>query len=119
MVDDRLNEEDEAKHVLSELHNLGVDHADFDSKFDSLAESVRAHADREEQKEFAQLRENVPEERLGSMAGAVRTAEAIAPTRPHPMAGESAAANVLAGPPAALFDRVRDAVRDWNKSGSG
>ncbi|WP_228782529.1 hypothetical protein [Nocardia abscessus] len=42
------------------------------------------------------------------MAGSVRAAEAVAPTRPHPHAGESAAANLLAGPPLALFDRARD-----------
>jgi hypothetical protein len=50
------------------------------------------------------------------MAGVVRAAEAAAPTRPHPAAGESAVANVMAGPPLALFDRVRDAVRDWSTS---
>jgi hypothetical protein len=48
------------------------------------------------------------------MAGAVRAAEAAAPTRPHPAAGESAAANALAGPPLAVFDRIRDAVRGWS-----
>jgi hypothetical protein len=46
------------------------------------------------------------------MAGLVRAAEAAAPTRPHPAAGESAAANMIMGPPLALFDRIRDAVRD-------
>jgi hypothetical protein len=40
----------------------------------------------------------------------------VAPTRPHPTAGESATANLIAGPPAALFDRMRDAVRDWRQS---
>ncbi len=60
MVDDRLNEEDETKHVLSELHKLGVDHADFDSKFDSLADSVRAQADRQEHEEFAHRAAGAP-----------------------------------------------------------
>ncbi|WP_342213141.1 hypothetical protein [Nocardia otitidiscaviarum] len=49
----------------------------------------------------------------------MRVAEATAPTRPHPGAGESALANFVVGPPLALIDRVRDAVRDWRrKSGS-
>ncbi|MEV7805489.1 hypothetical protein AB0O28_21325 [Microbispora sp. NPDC088329] len=53
------------------------------------------------------------------MAGAVRAAEAISPTRPHPGAGESATANMLAGPPVAVFDKIRDAVRDWRQSNKG
>jgi hypothetical protein len=48
----------------------------------------------------------------------VRVAEATAPTRPHPHAGESAAANLVAGPPLAVFDRVRDKARDWRQSHS-
>ncbi|MDG4786056.1 hypothetical protein O7626_08975 [Micromonospora sp. WMMD1102] len=45
--------------------------------------------------------------------------EAMAPTRPHPHTGESAQANLLAGPPLALFDRMRDAVRDWRERQKG
>ena len=62
------------------------------------------------------LRENLPADRLSRMAGALKAAEATAPTRPHPGAGESAMANLLVGPPAAVFDRTRDAVRDWRQS---
>jgi hypothetical protein len=50
------------------------------------------------------------------MAGALQAAEVAAPTRPHPKSGESGIANLLAGPPLALFDRARDAVRDWRQS---
>lgn len=69
------------------------------------------HATHEEQDEFRYLREN----ELIDMAGALQAAEATAPTRPHPHAGESAPANMLAGPPMAMFDRFRDAVRDWRQ----
>ncbi|MEA5363196.1 hypothetical protein VA596_26945 [Amycolatopsis sp., V23-08] len=49
-------------------------------------------------------------ERLRAMAVTVRLAEAVAPTRPH--AGvESAKANLLLGPPVAIMDRARDAIR--------
>ncbi|MEU6645336.1 hemerythrin domain-containing protein [Saccharomonospora sp. NPDC046836] len=118
VVEARLHEESEAKQALAELHDLGVDHRDFDTKLAELARDVTGHANREEQEEFAQLRAKLPEDRLRQMAGAVRVAEAIAPTRPHPAAGESAVANILAGPPIAVFDRVRDAVRDWTRSNS-
>ncbi|MER6631468.1 hypothetical protein ABT301_25150 [Streptomyces sp. NPDC000987] len=44
------------------------------------------------------------------MAAAVRAAEAMAATRPHPGTG-SAAKNLTLGTLAAVVDRARDAVR--------
>jgi hemerythrin superfamily protein len=122
IVNSRLQEEDEAKRALAELYDMGVDHPDFNGKLTALAEAVTRHADREEAEEFPRLREKVPEEQLRRMAGAMRAAETRAPTRPHPAVGESASANLLAGPPLAVFDRVRDKVRDWretNRMGAG
>jgi hemerythrin superfamily protein len=116
VVDERLEEEDEAKHALAELYDLGVDHPEFNSKVSTLAQAVTQHAMREESEEFLRLRQTLEPDQLRRMAGALQAAEATAPTRPHPHAGESAAANLLAGPPLAIFDRVRDAVRDWSKS---
>ncbi|MEV6101813.1 hemerythrin domain-containing protein [Nocardia sp. NPDC051981] len=113
VIDDRLHEEDEAKHVLAELYELGVTHDQFAGKFRDFAGSVIEHAELEEKEEFAQLRRSLSERDSTRLATAVRVAEAVAPTRPHPQAGESATANVVFGPPLALFDRVRDAVRDW------
>lgn len=119
MVDTRLREEDEAKHALAALHDLGVEHPEFDRQFGALAAAVIRHAEREEAEEFPRLRENIPAEQLRRMTGAVQAAEATAPTRPHPKVGTSATANLLAGPPLAVFDRVRDTVRDWRESGRG
>jgi hemerythrin superfamily protein len=116
VVDSRLQEEHEAKQALSDLYDLGVDHPEFDTRLTVLAEAVITHATHEENDEFRYLRQNVPADKLRRMAGALKTAEATAPTRPHPGAGESAAANLLAGPPVAVFDRIRDAVRDWSRS---
>ncbi len=113
VVASRLQEEDEAKHVLAQLYDMGVDDPRFDTEFARFAQSVVDHATHEEQDEFRYLRQNLPEDKLRKMAGAVEAAEKTAPTRPHPNAGESMAANLVAGPPAALFDRMRDAVRDW------
>ncbi|PZG02719.1 hypothetical protein [Micromonospora deserti] len=65
------------------------------------------HATRDERYEFSYLRASVDADRLRVMAIAVRAAEAMAPTRPHPGA-ESATADLLLGPPLAIYDRVRD-----------
>ncbi|WP_062992849.1 hemerythrin domain-containing protein [Nocardia anaemiae] len=119
VVDSRLHEEEEAKHVLVELYDMGVQHADFDTKFRSFAESVIEHADMEEKEEFDQLRQEISANESAVLADVVRVAEAVAPTRPHPEAGESALANIVAGPPLALFDRIRDAVRDWRRKTEG
>jgi hypothetical protein len=119
VVESRLQEEHEAKQALTELYDLGVDHSEFDVKLAALAEAVVAHATHEENDEFGFLRQNLPADQLRRMAGALRAAEATAPTRPHPGTGESATANLLAGPPIAVFDRIRDAVRDWNRSDDG
>jgi hemerythrin superfamily protein len=113
IVDSRLEEEDQAKHALADLYDLGVDHPEFDNRLKMLASEVIRHATNEEKEEFSRLRDVFKPAELRKMAGAVKAAEAMAPTRPHPMAGESAAANLLAGPPLAVFDRARDAMRDW------
>jgi hemerythrin superfamily protein len=116
VVEARLHEEDEAKHELSELYDLGTDDPEFDRRFAKFERAVVAHATHEEKEEFPRLRRETDPDRLRAMAGAVRAAEAISPTRPHPQAGESAMANIMLGPPVAVFDKMRDAVRDWRQS---
>jgi hemerythrin superfamily protein len=112
------HEENQAKHELAALYDLGVEHPDFDARLARFADAVIEHASHEELQEFPALRQNSSPAQLARMAGAVRAAEAMAPTRPHPHSGESAAANLVVGPPMAVFDRIRDAVRDWRQSHS-
>jgi hemerythrin superfamily protein len=116
VVEARLQEEDEAKQALADLYDLGVDSPGFEQRFGALESSVLAHAEHEERDEFPHLREGTDRQQLVRMAGAVQAAESMAPTRPHPAAGETAMANLLAGPPLAMFDRARDALRDWRQS---
>jgi hemerythrin superfamily protein len=116
VVEARLDEEDRAKHELAELYDLGVDDPAFDQRLTALGAAVLQHAAQEESQEFLTLRAELPPDRLRNMRGAVEAAEKMAPSRPHPGAGESASANLMAGPPLAVFDRVRDAVRDWGRS---
>ncbi|MEO3745377.1 hemerythrin domain-containing protein [Plantactinospora sp. B5E13] len=116
VVDQRLQEEDQAKRDLAELYDMGVDHPNFDARMARFADAVIQHASHEENEEFPSLRRSMSEAQLARMAGALRAAEAMAPTRPHPHTGESASANLLVGPPMAVFDRVRDAIRDWRES---
>lgn len=111
MVDERLDEERQAKETLKTLVQGGVDADGFDTGIILLRDAVLAHARHEERYEFPLLRQHVPADRLRTLAAAVRTAEATAPTRPHPSA-QTARGNLAAGPALAVIDRVRDAVRN-------
>jgi hemerythrin superfamily protein len=115
VVEQRLEEEDRAKKELADLYDMGVDHPDFDRRLQAFAVEVTEHATKEEGEEFLRLRAMVDADKLRKMADALRAAEAAAPTRPHAGAPESAAGNILIGPPVAVFDRIRDAVRDWRQ----
>jgi hemerythrin superfamily protein len=109
VVSARLAEEHEAKTALTELEKLEVDSTDFETKFRQLQKDVVAHAEAEEHQEFEKLAAELDDSQLERMRNAVRIAEAMAPTRPHPGV-ESAAANMLAGPFAMMLDRARDAI---------
>lgn len=109
IIEARLREENEAKKMLTELEQLGIDSTEFDTKFGVFAKDVIAHAEAEEREEFARLGSQMEPDRLERMRKAVQVAEAVAPTRPH--AGvESQMANLFAGPFASMVDRVRDTV---------
>ena len=109
VVDQRLEEEHEAKTVLQKLEKLDVDSEEFTRLLTQLRDAVLDHAEHEEKDEFAKLGEELSDDELERMGRAAKLAEAIAPTRPH--AGvESQMANLAAGPFAAMMDRARDAI---------
>jgi hypothetical protein len=109
VVEERLEEEHEAKAVLQRLEKLDVDSPEFNRLLAELRDAVLEHAAHEEHDEFARLGQELSKEELESMGRAAKLAEAIAPTRPH--AGvESQVANLVAGPFAAMLDRARDAI---------
>jgi hypothetical protein len=116
VVEARLEEERDAKALLAQLADMDTDDPQFLPRLDAFRAAVLMHATREERYEFPQLRARVPQAELVALVPALRAAEALAPTRPH--AGtESATANLLAGPPLAVLDRVRDLVRGALKTG--
>jgi hemerythrin superfamily protein len=110
VVSARLGEEHRAKELLTTLDSIGPDADGFDTLLLQLRDDVLAHAEHEENEEFPLLRAHHDDDRLRAMAATARLAEAVAPTRPHPGV-ESATANLLLGPPVAIMDRARDAIR--------
>jgi len=118
VVDARLAEEQDAKQALSRLYDLGVDDPQFPVELAALREAVTAHAEAEEALEFSQLRQVVDPAELTRMASVMQVAEKLSPTRPHPGVPPKPVANLLVGTPLAVFDRVRDALRDATTEGS-
>jgi hemerythrin superfamily protein len=112
VVPPRLAEEQAAKQALSHLYDLGVEHPQFNGELIALRDAVAAHAEAEELLEFERLRELVDPAELSRLRSAMTVAATLAPTRPHPDVPANPAASVLLGTPLAVFDRVRDALRD-------
>jgi hemerythrin superfamily protein len=109
VVSERLEEENEGKQALAELEKLDVNSTEFETKFRDFKDDVVKHAEAEEHEEFNKLAEALDDSQLEKMRSAVKLAEATAPTHPHPGV-ESATANMLAGPFAAMMDRAKDAL---------
>lgn len=105
-----LEEENEAKHALSDLEDMDVESTAFEIAFDRFCQDVLHHAQEEERGELNALQLEIDEQGLRRMRRAAELAEATAPTHPHPGVGESRAANVLAGPFVSMVDRARDLI---------
>lgn len=117
IVSDRLDEERVAKELLEQLDGMDPDDEQFLPLFLEMRNAVITHAVYEQRYEFNRLRQHCSPRELQGMRGLVKAAEATAPTRPH--AGvESATANLLLGPPTAIMDRTRDAIREARDGGT-
>ncbi|WP_119729921.1 hemerythrin domain-containing protein [Thermomonospora amylolytica] len=109
VVAERLAEERRAKEILAALDGMDIGDPAFLDGIQELRRAVLDHAREEERREFPLVRREFGTAERRALAAAVRTAEATAPTHPHP-GTESATRNLLAGPAVAVFDRTRDLV---------
>jgi hemerythrin superfamily protein len=109
VVDARLEEEHEAKELLSKIEKIDITSQEFIDELTKLRDAVLDHALHEEKFEFPKLLEELNADERRRLTSAVRAAEAIAPTRPH--AGvESPMLNFAVGPFASMIDRARDLI---------
>ena len=109
VVQARLDEERRGKRMLRDLEKMGTSAPSFEPMFARFRAAVLEHAEHEEREEFPALRARGPAE-LRGMAAAIKAAEAMAPTHPHPGV-ESAVRNIVVGVVVASVDRTRDVVR--------
>jgi hemerythrin superfamily protein len=109
IVNARLEEEHEAKELLSRIEKIDITSQQFIEELTKLRDAVLDHALHEEKYEFPKLEQQLDADELKRLTSAVRAAEAIAPTRPH--AGvESPILNFAVGPFASMIDRARDLI---------
>jgi iron-sulfur cluster repair protein YtfE (RIC family) len=115
----RIKEESEAEELLKKMEKMDPASAEFTRSFAKLRTEVERHAQAEETEEFPKVAEAEEPQRLQQMARAYEMAKSIAPTHPHPSTPNTATANLLVGPFAAVVDRARDAVRQAVQSARG
>ena len=77
-----------------------------------LIENVRHHVEEEESGLFPQVRKAVGRKELGELGQAMEKAKKTAPTRPHPKAPDTPPGNLVAGPGAAVVDKVKTKAKE-------
>ena len=105
-----LEEHHIVKWVLSELEDMESTDERFDAKATVLIELVRHHVEEEEAEMFPQVRAALGRKRLGEIGDLMEEAKQIAPTHPHPRAGDVPPGNLVSGVVAGAVDKARDAI---------
>ncbi|MEU7164020.1 hemerythrin domain-containing protein [Streptomyces morookaense] len=110
-IDEHLAEHGTVKKLLLALDRLGPGDERTDALMAELQQEVEHHVREEEGELLPRLREALEPEDLADMGRELDAAKHLAPTRPHPHAPDEPPALALAGPVAALYDRIRDRVQ--------
>jgi hemerythrin superfamily protein len=110
LADEAIDEHQEAKRLLADLEKQEAGSAEHSKTMDELIAAIRHHVEEEEGEVFPKLRANVDEATLDKLGTVVEEAKKLVPTHPHPLVPGTATAQLVAGPWAAVVDKVRDAV---------
>jgi hemerythrin superfamily protein len=112
-----LEEHHVVKWLLSELDGMSPQAERFDAKVSVLIENVRHHVKEEERTFFPMVRDALGRSALNSLGEAAEAAKRIAPTHPHPRAGDTPPGNLVVGTAAGVADRVGDTVSGLAQGG--
>jgi hemerythrin superfamily protein len=110
-VDHSLEEHQEVKELLAKVDGRPANDPEVRKTFGELKSAVEEHVSEEEGKLFPALRQHAKEDELMEMGEKMAKAKAMAPTHPHPNAPNTPPGNIVAGPLAAMADKVRDFLR--------
>lgn len=111
LADEAISEHLEAKQVLNEIDSMTAHDDGFHERMTQLMADIRHHVEEEETEMLPAIRRQLSAEELADLGEKMESARSMVPTRPHPNAPTSPGAKAAAGPPMALVDRVRDAIR--------
>jgi hemerythrin-like domain-containing protein len=100
----------EAEATMKRLEKLSPEDPGFDAELQTLMTEIREHVAEEENEMFPHMRLIFSQEELVKIGQQVEAVKKMAPTRPHPSAPDQPPGNLVVGPIAGLFDRLRDAV---------
>ena len=101
-----IEEHHVVKWTLDELLHLDPTHERFTPKVTVLMESVRHHVEEEEQDMFPEVRKGMGRKALAELGAEMEKAKKTAPIKPHPKAPDEPPGNLVAGPTAAVIDRI-------------
>ena len=108
LIDHSLEEHQEVKELLAQVDGRPANDPQVRQLFGKLKSSVQEHVSEEEGTLFPALRQHVKEDELMAMGEKMAKAKGMAPTHPHPHAPNTPPGNLVAGPLAAVADKVRD-----------
>jgi hemerythrin superfamily protein len=111
LVDHSIEEHQEVKELLAQVDGRPANDPEIRQIFAQLKASVEEHVAEEEGKVFPALRSNAKEDELMELGEKIAHAKTMAPTHPHPNAPSTPPGNIVAGPLAAVADKVRDFLR--------
>jgi iron-sulfur cluster repair protein YtfE (RIC family) len=110
LADEAIEEHQEAKRLLADLEKQEAGSAGHVETMQQLIAAIRHHVEEEEGEVFPQLRAGVDTGMLEKLGTVVEEAKKLVPTHPHPLVPGTATAQLVAGPWAAVVDKVRDLV---------
>lgn len=110
MVDHGIEEHHQVKRLLSDLEKDAPGKASFGKTMEKVVDAVHEHVSDEEGEVLPALKESTSADFRRQLGELVEKAKAVVPTHPHPMVPGTATAQMVAGPWAALVDRIRDLV---------
>ncbi|SFD79135.1 hemerythrin domain-containing protein [Streptomyces aidingensis] len=111
LADRHLAEHADVKKTLLALDRLGAGDERADALMAQLEREIEEHVREEEDEFLPRLRDAVGPRVIDELGHALKEARRTAPTRPHPHAPDQPPALALAGPVAAVYDRVRDRLQ--------
>jgi hemerythrin superfamily protein len=110
-IDEHLSEHMRVKNLLFDLDKLSAGDDQTSELMADLQREVEHHVAEEEGDFMPKMRAAVDEQALNELGEALDKAKQTAPTRPHPHAPDQPPALALAGPVAAIYDRLRDRLQ--------